>query len=230
MQIEERAVCAKPRDYFTRISELLDNTATRHHAFQIVKDESGLPAETLRRAYNREFGPVCGHYSLSEDDELKLVCALCALSYVKDPQMPRQVCDVAEHMFGLKLGRKWCCGFIKRHKHVLSVRKPKVLTPSRGREDLVVQTKTFLEQWGGLVTRKLIREDNLFVFDETRVGKGQYQQEVVTCHGDSVDHKEATLKEVFGTFIPFSRAHGDTPFRAYAPGWTNLQKKGQTSL
>ena len=73
-----------------------------------------------------------------------------------------------------------------------------------------MQTKTFLEQWGGLVTRKLIREDNLFVFDETRVGKGQYQQEVVTCHGDSVDHKEATLKEVFGTFIPFSRAHGDT--------------------
>lgn len=205
----------RSRDYFPQITALLKDPATRTTAFQVVSRESGIEENTLRVSYFREFGAQNGHKALTEDEELTIVCVIETLTQHKDPPSRERICAIAKDLYHRDFSMKWCCNFLKRHSKMLSTLRPKVLSPIRARDDLVERTRSFITQWSILIEKKVLREDNLFVFDETRVGRPEGGKKLVHGLLSSSPHKETTRGEVFATYIPFSRPTGETPFRVY---------------
>ena len=205
----------KPSDYFEDLQRLLSDPATKNSAFEQIHKQSGINKETLRKAYYRAFGACLGNQAFPTDIEKAIVVLCLIMSHKKDPLTPGRLCNLVGNTFGVKVGPKWCSGFLSRHSDLIICHKPGVLSPIRGRNDLIERTRVLVSQWSELVRRKFIHEDNFFVFDETRITRPFDKLPVVTSKLIASPHKETTRGEAFGTFMPFSRPIGDTPFRVY---------------
>ena len=108
----------------------------------------------LRMRYRRTFGKGVGRTVFNEHQELLLVRAIEALTRLKDLPSRKRIRELAETMFGKKLGEKWCFNFIKRNSAFLTLDYPKIISPTRGRQDLVLRTKCFITQWSLLEKKR----------------------------------------------------------------------------
>ena len=201
--VEMESKNRKARNWLLRIEELLADPATRKTAFKTVELESEICAETLRRAYNRKFGKLETNLKFTHDEEALLCAACCTMSRTKDPLNIQKLQDLAKIVFKVDVGKTWAAGFLERHKGVLAHHDARILSPKRSVNNLLDQIEVFISQWSLLLEKHFIDDDNLFVFDETRIGMPEKRGMVIDWAEISA-HKEVPRDEAFATLIPHS--------------------------
>ena len=205
----------KTAGWLETLDVLLANPKDRKTAFSDISELSEMDVSSFQKAYkklNPQFSSKTT-FTPEEEDIIEIVCILKSKDH--QPFNQKGLCLMAKCLFDVDVGRKWAYGFLERHKETLSFEIPKPLSPIRARVSIVEETEHFIACWSILVKAHRITDQNLFVFDETRIGRDFTRDKRVSASGLGNPHQEIAKGQVFCTYVPFSRPDGSTPFRVY---------------
>ena len=206
------------QDAMERVLQLSEDFALRHRAFQLVSNEFNLNEHNFRKWFSLHKSDYPGFnpaMKFGPKTESILVAICLQFSAIRRPLDDNGLSEMIKMLTKEKVSKKWIKDFINRHSSLLVRKRGKLFSPKREKPNLLEETDTFISEWGSLIDSGLVNENNLFVCDETRVGMPTTDKNVIGYSGLESQHVEEWRGEAFCTFLPFSRANGTTPFRAY---------------
>ena len=211
----------------------MSNASTRRGAYAKVAEEFGVSVGAIKMMASRAGLTSRVHslqYSFAKKEEEGIV-AIC-IKYARRGE-PLTVHDFIELVSRYKKypkNRRFSRTFVRRHRTSLCMKPGKLTSPTRVSDLRLQQTEEFINKLDPLFERNIINKKNLFVFDETVIGESDVQQLVVGEHRKSGGGNINVFKKripALGSFTPFSRCDGTTPFRVFVQRVGKSPKRGR---
>lgn len=135
----------------------------------------GIKAATLQTAFYRSksrFPPIPRrnlHQVLTDRQEQALIYTLQVFSATNISLKTKELKQLAEAAFQIKVSPNWSARFVKRHKQELTVRHCKALSKNRQTEELVDSVDSWVDKYSDYLDHHYFPAKAIFNFDETRI-------------------------------------------------------------
>lgn len=208
--------------------------------FQICKgysDMTGIPVETLRRAYYRKVRSKKGtpvrsrlNRTLTDLQEQALVYTCQVFASINLGLKPKELIMIASQTWNLKLTPRWAQSFMKRHKNELTVRRSQSLCKARNTPDVILPAvKTWIDELHIYFQKNYFPPYAMFNFDETRLNfteRGIHFRRIASRQQQKSD-LQTNREQGSMTLVSFISASGEVFFSVYIFS-EEFQGKSQT--